>query len=110
MPIATAIPIALGLGLGASAVQGRQQSIAQKRGIRQQEEAQRLATSRAAAEQRRQEMEQRRANRKKPNLSSLLSDERRGALTGPGATMLTGAGGVNRQRLTLGQSSLLGAT
>jgi hypothetical protein len=69
-----------------------------------------LAVSRSASEQRRQEMEQRRLNRRKPNIQSILGAERRAALTGPGATTLTGSAGVGRESLTLGRSSLLGVS
>lgn len=105
----TFLPLLAG-PLGIAVAQGEAQMRAQKRAARRTAEAQRLATSRAAAEQRRQEMEQRRLNRRKPNVMSLLGKEQNAAATGPGATLLTGSAGVPRDRLTLGSSSLLGAT
>jgi len=109
--------IALGLtaaaaaaSVGASAYQGHQQRKQARGAALQQMEAQRLATSRAAAEARRQEQQNRELNRKGPNLGSLLGAERRRGSSGPGATTLTGAAGVSAERLTLGRSSLLGAT
>ena len=106
---------ALGIAGGGAAVvgsivQGQQQKSAQKRGERAQENAQRLATSRAAAEIRAQESDRRRLNKRKPNVAGLLAEERKSALSGAGATTLTGASGVGRERLTLGRSSLLGGS
>lgn len=108
-----AVPAAFGLagGLGGLAIlQGESQKRAQKRAASRQAEAQRLATSRATAEQRRQEQGQRKLNRRKPNTTSLLAEERRAAGTGPGATTLTGAAGVSGEKLTLGKTSLLGGS
>ena len=106
MPIAA--PLAgLAISLGPSIYQGEQQKSAGKRGARAQETAQRQATSRAAAEQRRAAQELKRANQKKPNITSLLNREREGALQGAGATTLTGAAGASDFKLG-GKSSLLG--
>lgn len=112
MPQAIAVPLAVGVtgaAVGASVAQLQDQKKMQKRAIRAQEEAQRLATSRAAAESRRQEMENRRLRRRTPNIQSLLRAEERGSLTGAGSTILTGAGGVDSSKITLGRASLLGA-
>lgn len=107
----------VGGGLGAAAgvaavtggiIQGQRQKSAAKRSERQQEEAQRLATSRAAAELRTQDQERRRLNKRKPNISGLLAEERKAGLSGVGATTLTGAAGVGRESLSLGRNSLLG--
>ena len=105
-----AAPLVLGLAgagaVGGSIFQGQQQKQAARRSIRAQERAQDEATSRAAAEVRRQSLAERRLNRRKPDITSLLSAERRSGL---GETSLTGAGGVGRGSLTLGRSSLLGS-
>lgn len=107
--------IALGLAayatvgaLSASVYQGQQQKQAQRRAMRAQEASQARAESRAASEMRRQEMERRRLNKRKPDISALLGAERDKANTGAGSTTLTSFGGVGRNKLTLGQSSLLG--
>ncbi len=103
-------------GVGAAAAitgsvyQGLQQRRAQRRGERAQEAAQDVATRRAAAEVRRSAEDERRLNRKKPSLTSLLKREKGAALTGPGSTLLTGATGVNRSNLLLGRSSTLGGS
>lgn len=107
MPAAIAIPLAFAFG-GASIAQSERQRRQQGRALRAQEQAQREATSRAAAERRRQETEQRRLRRRKPNVASLLGEEQRLSQRGAGATLLTGVTGINRQRATLGHSSLLG--
>lgn len=94
--------------VGGSVFQGQQQKQAARRSARAQEAAQREATSQAAAEVRRQGISERKLNRRRPNVLSLLSAERRSALTGPGATALTGSTGVGRGQFMLGRSSLLG--
>ena len=112
MPNAVAIPAAFAVGgaaIGGSVIQAQEQRRAQKRALESQEREQRLAVSRAAAEQRRQGEEQRRVNRRRPNVASLLSSERRGELSGPGATVLAGAN-PTQARTTLGRASLLGAS
>lgn len=105
----------IGAGVGAgvaagSVYQGLQQQRAQRRGERAQEAAQNLATRRAAAEVRRADQLERKQNKKKPDVTSLLSREREAALTGVGSTMLTGATGINRSNLMLGRSSALGGS
>ncbi len=109
--ISTAVLLAASVAaVGGSVQQGLESRQQQRRGLRAQESAQRTATSRAAAESRRSGREQRRLNRKRPNLSSLLGREQQSALRGPGATTLTGSAGVNQGRISLGRSSLLGVT
>ena len=111
MSSTTAVATLLGGPLVGGVVhQGEQQKEAAKKAERSQATAQRLATSRAAAELRTQDQERRRLNRRKPNVAGLLAEERRSSLTGAGATTLTGASGVGRERLTLGRSSLLGTS
>jgi hypothetical protein len=110
MPTGVAVPFMIGLTTASTAYQGNQQDRAQKRAVKRQAEAQRLATTRAVSEQRRQEMESRRLNQRRPNIASLLANEQRGALAGAGSTMLSGTSGVPADRLTLGKSSLLGST
>lgn len=110
MPQAVAIPLAVGLAAVsgvASVAQGEVTRKAASRALRSQKEAQRLATSRAAAEQRRSEQDQRRANRGQPDLGGILGREQRGS-RGTSSTLLSG-GGVASSSLTLGRSSLLGS-
>lgn len=95
--------VALGAALiGGSIFEGQSKKRAQKRSVRRQEKAQRVAESRALAETRRSDQERRRLNRRQPDLGALLADSQRGGATGAGGTLLTGPGGVGRNRLTLG--------
>jgi len=109
MPTAVAVPLAIALGgasIGGSIIQGEQARKDQSRALRSQQEANRLATSRAAAEQRRTEQEQRRVNRKSPDITSLLDTERAAGRGGAASTLLTNPGS---RRPTLARASVLGA-
>lgn len=109
MPTAVAVPLAIALGgasIGGSLLEGERARKQQKRALGAQQEANRLATSRAASEQRRTEMEQRRLNRKGPNIGSLLDTERSQSAGGAASTLLTSPSG---RRPTLAKTSLLGA-
>lgn len=95
--------VALGAALiGGSIFEGQQKKRAQRRSLRRQEQATRLAESRALSETRRADQERRRLNRRQPDIGALLADSQRGGAAGVGGTLLTGAGGVARNRLTLG--------
>ena len=101
----------LGVGVVAGSVyQGLQQRRAQRRGERATEYAQEQATRRAAAEVKRQRDMEAKQNRKKPDVQGLLGREREAALTGAGATTLTGSNGVIRNSLMLGKASMLGGS
>lgn len=102
--------IAAVAALGATVYQGERQASAQRSSLRAQGKAQRESATAAAAEQRRAEMEQRKANRKSPNVASLLAEERTQGWTGQGTTMLTGSQGIARagSSMKLGQTSMLG--
>lgn len=76
--------------------------------IEEQRNAQRQAEARAGAQMRQSEMAQRAANRRAPDLASILNGAQGAATTGAGGTLLTGPGGIGRDRLKLGKSSLLG--
>lgn len=111
MPAAVAIPLAFAVGgasLGASIYQGQSAAKAQRRALRSQEQAQREATSRAAAIQRRNEMESRRVNRRTPDIGRLLDTAGTRSRQGPGSTFLTGPRGVPASGMLLGGTSLLG--
>lgn len=78
--------------------------------IEEQRRAQDEAKNAALSQARRAEMDAMARNRKTPDMASLLSAEQAAAaFSGAGATLLTGAGGIDRKKLKLGQSSLLGA-
>jgi len=97
---------AAGVGLSAvSALQGQQ---AQQDAMRQQKKAQQAATAKAIGQQRQSEMVTNAANRRTPDINSIMSAASQAAKTGPSSTMLTGPGGVDPNSLALGRSSLLG--
>ena len=97
---------AAGVGVSAaSAIAGQQ---AQQDAMRQQKRAQQAATSKAISQQRQSEMVTNAANRRTPDISSIMSAASQASKTGPSATMLTGPGGVDPTSLALGRSSLLG--
>ena len=81
---------------------------AQQDAARQQKKAQDQAARAAASQQRQSEMVTNAANRRTPDISSIMSAASQAAKTGPSATMLTGPGGVDPNSLALGRSSLLG--
>ena len=89
-----------------SVIQGEKQGRAQKRALHEQKQAQ----SRAIGAEKLSAMEMAKANKKKPDVSSLLGRERKGAIKGAGATMLTGPGGADSGgKMLLGRkSSLMG--
>lgn len=101
--------IAAGAALGGSIYQGERQRKEQKRALRSQERAQSESLAAAAAQERRADMEAKAKNRKEPDVASLLATEQRASLTGTASTLLTGASGVTKDRLRLGQTSLLGS-
>ena len=104
---------AIGLaGMGAStvygAVQSNQANQAQKGAMGQQQRAQDQATRDAQAQQRRSEMAQNAANRRQPDVSSIMQ-RAGGTQGGASGTMLTGPTGVDPNALALGKSTLLGS-
>jgi len=106
MAIAAAAAAVSALGLGI--YQGQQADKQQRRALHSQEQAQREASNRATSQQRASAMEEARLNQKKPNTNSILAGEQAAAGKGAGATMLTGASGVDPSKLLLGKTSLLG--
>lgn len=83
---------------------------AEDKAIEEQRRAQDEAKSAALSQARRAEMDMAARNRKTPDMASLLSGEQAAAaFSGAGGTLLTGAGGIDRKKLKLGQTSLLGA-
>ena len=89
--------------------QGQQQQRQQKKALRDQKRAQKLALGQAVGQEKLSAMEMAKASKKKPKIPSLLSQERLRASQGPGATMLTGAGGGGGGKALLGsKTSLMG--
>jgi hypothetical protein len=81
---------------------------AQQDAMRQQKKAQTQATAAAASQQRQSEMTINAANRRSPDVSSIMAGASKAASGGVGGTMLTGPAGVDPNSLALGRSSLLG--
>ncbi len=82
-----------------SVVQGEAAKSEQKKALGRQEKAQAQAVGVAATEQRRADEEQRRANRRTPDIGSLLAFEQGRA--GFGGSSRTGAGAPDLSRLNL---------
>ena len=93
---------------GQSAMQGKRQERAQKASLEEQRGAQSQATARAQSQAKQARQAEAKAG-KKPDVSSRLGQERMRSAQGPGATMLTGAGGVRPGSMLLGRKgSLMG--
>jgi uncharacterized protein HemX len=95
-------------GAGYSIVAGQQGKKQQERAMQQQERAQAAQLAQTQAQQRRSEMAMNAANRKQPDVSSIMERAGQQAGGGPSSTMLTGPGGVDPTQLSLGRSTLLG--
>ena len=101
---ATAIYVAAAVTAAAAAssyVQGKKQISAQKDATKQAKEA----SDRVAKQQ---EEATNKANKKSPDVASLMYDNMENASGGQSGTMLTGAQGVDPTSLSLGKSTLLG--
>ena len=99
---------AAAVGVGISAVSSIQGQAAQQDAMRQQKKAQAQATQAAITQQRRSEMTINTANRRSPDVSSIMANASKAAGGGVSGTMLTGPTGVDPNSLALGRSSLLG--
>lgn len=109
MPAALpAVAALLAPSAGMAAYQGDQSRKANNANMRRQQQAQFAAESAAQRQMRENAAALAKANAKKPDIASLLGDAQDAAKQGLGATMLTGAGGVDQSTLTLGRPSLLG--
>ena len=95
-------------GIGVSAASAIQGQAAQQDAARQQKKAQNQAARAAVSQQRQSEMVTNAANRRTPDINSIMSAASQAAKTGPSSTMLTGPSGVDPNSLALGRSSLLG--
>jgi hypothetical protein len=95
--------VGAGLYTGAKTQQGQQKALAlQKTGQQQ-------AVQSALSTQRQGQIQQAAANMKAPDVASILQRAALAAKGGMGATMLTGAGGIQPGMLNLGKTSLLGS-
>ena len=103
---ATATSVA---GLGYTIASGEDAKRKQADALGRQQTAQTQAV--AAAEKQNQQSQQlvNQANRKKPDVSSIMQAAADSSSGGPAGTMLTGPTGVDPNSLALGKSSLLGS-
>lgn len=107
MPALTTTAIVMGaiaaVGVGAQVHAADRARAAGNKAFRLQQSAQNQALATAIKQQREQQMAQNKASAKQPDISKLVSDAEK-----PNSTMLTGPGGVDPSKLTLGGSPLLG--
>lgn len=102
VPIAlVAASVASVAGVGASLYQANKQDKANKSAANQAKENARNAQAQA-------DIETNKANQKKTDAQSVLSQQQQAA-AGSGSTMLTGVGGIDPNSLKLGKQTLLGA-
>lgn len=95
------------LAAGTGAVQNQQAQKAQKGARADQADAQSRAQAQALSAQTSEEEAMRKQNRKPADISALLGDQQAPGL-GAAGSLLTGAGGIDPNRLILGRSTLLG--
>lgn len=89
---------------------GRRAAREQERGLRDQQQVQERALAQSQKVQRENEEAYNRANRKQPELGSLLTDAKAQASSGIASTLLTGPLGIERKNLQLSPpKTLLGA-
>lgn len=97
-----------GVVLGGLAIAGAAASIySANKQAKAQDRAMRQAERQAQAEAERAEQEMRRQNSNRADISGILAQNQNAALSG-GSTLLTGAGGINRDQLNLGGGNTLG--
>lgn len=104
--LATAAIITSVLAAGATIYSGEKASSASKKGRRLQEQVQRTSLLAALREEKLAGQAENRANRRKPDVASLLFDAGRRGNMGAASTILAGAGG--KGSALLGSKSTLG--
>jgi len=96
-------------GLGYTIASGEDAKKKQAQALNRQESAQSQAVKAAEGQRMTSEMAINQANRKKPDVSSIMQAAGESASGGSAGTMLTGPTGVNPNALSLGKSTLLGS-
>ncbi len=96
-------------GAGYTIASGEDAKKKQKEGLRKQEAAQQEAVRAAQNQQRKSEMAINQANRRAPDVNSIMQAANSASKGGPSGTMLTGPTGVDPNALSLGKSTLLGS-
>ena len=96
-------------GLGYTIASGEDAKKKQAQALSRQESAQAQAVGAAERQRQTSEMAINQANRKKPDVSSIMQAAGESASGGAAGTMLTGPTGVNPNALSLGKTTLLGS-
>jgi len=96
-------------GTGYAIASGEDAKKKQAAALSRQESAQAQAVKAAEGQRMTSEMAINQANRKKPDVSSIMQAAGESASGGAAGTMLTGPTGVNPNALSLGKSTLLGS-
>jgi hypothetical protein len=96
-------------GVGYTIASGEDAKKKQAQALSKQESAQAQAVTAAERQRQTSEMAINQANRKKPDVSSIMQAAGESASGGAAGTMLTGPTGVNPNALSLGKTTLLGS-
>ncbi len=96
-------------GAGYTIASGEDAKKKQAEGLKKQEAAQQEAVRVAQNQQRKSEMAINQANRRAPDVNSIMQAANSASKGGPSGTMLTGPTGVDPNALSLGKSTLLGS-
>ena len=99
---------AVAAGTGYSIYQSQEGKKSQEKAMQEQKRAQDQAAAQAESQSRKSEYAMNAANRRMPDMSSIMANAAKGAAGGPSGTMLTGPGGVDPNALALGKNTLLG--
>jgi len=87
---------------------GEEQKKEQKRALEEQKRANTQAQQMAEKAETRADMEYNKQNKKRADVSSIVSESEQAAQTGGSGTMLTGNMGIDPNMLNLGKNTLLG--
>ena len=114
MPAISSILAGIALGIGAAGTgytvaAGEDAKRKQADALRKQESAQTQAVASAEKQRQTSEVAINQANRKRPDVSSIMQAVSDASSGGAAGTMLTGPTGVDPNSLALGKSSLLGS-
>lgn len=104
----TMLAISAAVGTGYSIYQGEKAASQQEEALRQQQQAQTEAKAQATSQERRSQQAYNAANRKSPDVGSIMAGAEQAAKSGGAGTMLTGPTGVDPNQLALGKNTLLG--
>lgn len=103
------VAVAVGvIGAAGAVYQGEEGRKASSKAERSQKAAQRDTLLRAVNEERRSAQAERKANRKKPDVTSILFQEQAASKAGPGSTILAGATKGGGRSLLGSKTTLMG--